>query len=193
MPAAVFGWFPAGSDGDTVVVFDADGVTERERFRFPRQSDRTKLCLADYLAPLVDGRPTDVLGVSAVTVGRKASERTAELFAANRYQDYLYAHGLAVELAEATAEYVHATMRADWGIAGDESPAIGDLIKQRYRGRRYSPGYPACPDLGQQEGLFRLLGAERIGLSLTEGHQIEPEQSTSAFVFHHPQATYFST
>ena len=193
MPAAAFGWYPAGSDGDTVVVFDADGVTERERFRFPRQSDRTKLCLADYLEPLVDGRPTDVLGVSAVTVGKKASERTAELFAANRYQDYLYAHGLAVELAEATAEYVHARMRADWGIAGDESPAIGDLIKQRYRGRRYSPGYPACPDLGQQEGLFRLLGAERIGLSLTEGHQIEPEQSTSAFVFHHPQATYFST
>ncbi len=192
-PAAVYGYFPAGSDGDSVVVFDADGVTERERFRFPRQTDRDRLCLADYVLPLRDGLPLDTIGLTAVTVGKRASERTAELFAQGRYQDYLYAHGLGVELAEATAEYIHAKVRSDWQIADGESPSISDIIKQRYRGRRYSPGYPACPDLAQQDGMFRLLNAERIGLTLTEGHQIEPEQSTSAFIFHHPQATYFST
>jgi 5-methyltetrahydrofolate--homocysteine methyltransferase len=114
------------------------------------------------------------------------------LFREDRYQDYLYVHGISVEMAEALAEYVHLRVREDLGISADDAPMTPELIKQRYRGRRFSPGYPACPALSDQEKIFRLLNPERIGLRLNEEHQLEPEQSTTALIAHHPQAAYFT-
>ncbi len=113
-------------------------------------------------------------------------------FAADRYQDYLYLHGFGVKMAEALAEYVHKRIRAELGFAGEDARDRDHLLQQGYRGSRYSFGYPACPNLEDQEQILDLLGAERIGLSLSEGHQLHPEQSTSAIVLHHPQAKYFS-
>ena len=125
-------------------------------------------------------------------MGRQVSEHTASLYAAERYQDYLYWHGFGVEMAEALAEYWHQRMRQELGIAGDDGPTPVDLFKTRYRGARYSFGYPACPDLEEQAKIWQLLHPERIGATLSEEFQIEPEQSTSALIVHHPEAHYFS-
>ncbi len=127
-----------------------------------------------------------------MTVGRRASAVAREWFAADRYQDYLYLHGLSVEMAEALAEHMHARIRAELGFGRDEAPDTDALAHQTYRGSRYSFGYPACPNLADQRQLLALLGAERIGISLSDEDQLEPEQSTSAIVVIHPQAKYFS-
>jgi 5-methyltetrahydrofolate--homocysteine methyltransferase len=127
-----------------------------------------------------------------VTMGPRASDVAREWFADNRYQDYLYLHGLSVELAEAMAEYLHKRIRAELGFAGDEARDIEALLQQGYRGSRYSFGYPACPNLADQRQLLALLNAEEIGVSLTDEDQLDPEQSTSAIVVTHPQAKYFS-
>jgi len=133
-----------------------------------------------------------VLGVSVVTMGAAASEHCAKLMAADSYQEYLLAHGFAVESAEALAELWHKRMREEIGIAGQDDPDPAQMIRGRYRGRRFSYGYPACPDLEQQALLAEMLGWERIGIALTEGFQLDPEQSTSALVVHHPEAEYIS-
>jgi 5-methyltetrahydrofolate--homocysteine methyltransferase len=127
-----------------------------------------------------------------VTVGQHASEVAREWFSRDRYQDYLYLHGFSVEITEALAEYVHKRIRHELGFGADDAPDMHDLLKQGYRGSRYSFGYPACPNLGDQRKILELLGAERIGVSLGEGDQLHPEQSTSALVILHPQAKYFS-
>ncbi len=191
-PKVVYGYYPAAAEGDAVVVYDpADPQREIERFDFPRQSSRQKLCLSDYFRPVGDEQ-RDVLGLMCVTVGNVISQKTKALFESNQYQKYLYLHGLGVECAEALAEYWHKRMRQELGIAGDDSPRIRELFTQGYRGSRYSFGYPACPDMSHQDKLFRLVKPERIGCVLTENWQIDPEQSTSAIIVHHPAAKYFA-
>ncbi|MCA9288391.1 MAG: cobalamin-dependent protein, partial [Phycisphaerales bacterium] len=195
-PAVVYGYFPVWSDGDDLVVFDpGDHGREIERFRFPRQQGQRRLCISDFFMDEGECRAAgrkDVLGLSCVTMGQEISKATQELFKANQYQEYLYLHGLGVEAAEALAELWHKRMRQELGIAGDDSPRVRELFTQKYRGSRYSFGYPACPDMSDQGILWRLIDPSRIGCVLTENWQIDPEQSTSAIVVHHPEAKYFN-
>ena len=190
-PQVVYGYFPCQSEGNDLIVYRGDGGTPHVRFTFPRQPGGRHLCLADYFASVSSGR-TDVLGCMLVTVGRRATEVTRELFLQHSYTDYLYLHGLSVESAEALAELWHKRMREELGIAGEDSPDLTRIFRQGYRGSRYSFGYPACPNLEDQAKLFELLCPERIGVALSEEFQLEPEQSTSAIIVHHPEAKYFN-
>jgi 5-methyltetrahydrofolate--homocysteine methyltransferase len=208
VPQVVYGYFPANADGDELVIWtDETRSAERTRFAYPRQRKEPYLCIADFFRPLraEDGSEgeLDYAAFHIVTMGEAVSERTAELFAADKYQDYLLLHGLGVEMAEALAEYWHRRIREEWGFA-DEDPAGADaaapdqgalngLFRQRYRGGRYSWGYPACPDLEDNEKVAELLGADRIGVICDEdtGFQYQPEQTTSAIICHHPRAKYF--
>jgi 5-methyltetrahydrofolate--homocysteine methyltransferase len=187
----VYGYFPAVSEGDDLVVLDENG-NQRERFSFPRQRHDRHLCLADFFRPRESGE-TDLVAFQLVTVGAKISEATAELFAKNAYRDYLELHGLSVQLAEALAEYWHGRVRDELGIAADDPADLDDILKVRYRGCRYAFGYPACPDLEDRAKVMRLLEPERIGVTLSEEFQLAPEQSTDALITHHPEASYFST
>jgi 5-methyltetrahydrofolate--homocysteine methyltransferase len=188
--AVAYGYFPANSAGDDLIVRDENG-RERERFTFPRQRHDRHLCLADFFRS-ADSGETDVVGFQLVTVGPRLSEATAELFAKNAYRDYLELHGLSVQLAEALAEYWHQRVRAELGFGGDDPGDLDDLLKVRYRGCRYAFGYPACPNLEDRAKVMRLLSAERIGVTLSEEFQLAPEQSTDALIVHHPEAKYFS-
>jgi 5-methyltetrahydrofolate--homocysteine methyltransferase len=192
-PSVVYGYFPANGDGDDVVVWDPAAPLEREleRFTFPRQDRGRFLCIADFLRAADDGVP-DVLGVQVVTMGSRISEVAQDLFAADRYQEYLFAHGFGVEMAEALAELWHRRIREELGIAGEDGPTPHDWFRQGYRGSRFSFGYPACPDLEDQTKLFRLVDPTRIGVDLTDEFMLHPEQSTSAIVLHHPEAGYFN-
>lgn len=193
-PAVVYGYFPCNGDGDDVVIYDPARPTERveiERFTFPRQEGRQRLCIADFFRPAERGE-VDVIGMSCVTMGREATEAAQRLYRNNDYREYLFLHGMGVECAEALAEMWHKRMRQELGIAGEDSPRVRELFTQKYRGSRYSFGYPACPDMSDQEILFRLLDPARIGCELTDNWQIVPEQSTSAIVVHHPEAKYFN-
>ena len=198
-PKAVYGYFPCQSEGNDVIVYEPQdsggrldtGATELIRFTFPRQREGRKLSIADFFAPKSSGK-MDVIGFSLVTMGSKASQETQRLFEGGEYTRYLYMHGLSVETAEALAEYLHKKMREELGIAGDDAGRITDLFHQKYRGSRYSFGYPACPNLEDQTKLFALLHPEEnVGVHLTSGFLLEPEQSTSAIVVHHPGAKYF--
>ena len=191
-PQAVYGFFPAQADGNDVIVYHADNPTrERLRITFPRQREGRKLSIADFFLPRESGR-MDVIGFSVVTIGSQASEETKKLFDAGDFTRYLYVHGLSVETAEALAELVHRNIREDLGIAGEDAPRVTELFHQKYRGSRYSFGYPACPNLEDQTKIFELLEPEKnIGVRLTEGFHLEPEQSTDALIVHHPQAKYF--
>jgi 5-methyltetrahydrofolate--homocysteine methyltransferase len=193
-PKAVYGYFPAQSEGNDVIVYEPSGdsaVREQLRFTFPRQKEGRKLSIADFVASKNSGK-MDVIGLSLVTIGSAASAETQRLFEGGEYTKYLYLHGLSVETAEALAEYLHKKMREELGIVGDDSPHIRDLFHQKYRGSRYSFGYPACPNLEDQTKLFALLHPEEtVGVRLTSGFLLEPEQSTSAIVVHHPSAKYF--
>ena len=152
-PAVVYGYFPVQSDGDALIVYDADTRRERLRFDFPRQPGKQRLCLADYFRSVESGE-MDVAGFHVVTVGAGASDYAAQLYADNAYQEYLYWHGFGVEMAEALAEYWHARVRRELGIAAGDGPVVRDLFAGRYRGARFSFGYPACPNLEDQEKLF---------------------------------------
>jgi 5-methyltetrahydrofolate--homocysteine methyltransferase len=191
-PSATYGFFPAAAEGQTITAYQDDHVTPREVFHFPRQNFGDFLCLADYVEPLKDGKAVDYVGFLAVTVGHEITKACNALRAADKYQDYLFLHGLGVESAEAFAEYFHKQMRAMWGIGGKDSPQIMKLFKGHYRGRRYAFGYPACPRLEDQKQLFALIDPPQVGIELTEQFMLEPEQSTSAIVFHHPNAKYFN-
>ena len=191
-PGVAYGYFPAQSDGDDLVVFDPeDHDREIERFRFPRQGGRKRLCISDFFRS-VDSGVKDVLPMHCVTMGPVVSERAKTLFENDAYAEYLYLHGMGVECAEALAELWHKRIREELGVAGDDHPEVRKLFAQHYQGSRYSFGYPACPEMSDQEKLFRLLEPERIGCRLTENWQIDPEQSTSAIVVHHPEAKYFN-
>jgi len=191
-PQAVYGYWPCGSEGDDLVLFDANGGgSEVARFSLPRQARDGGLCIADFFRD-TSSNERDVIGLQVVTVGQRASAVARQWFADNRYQDYLYLHGLGVEMAEAMAEYVHTRIRADLGFAQDDARDPEKLLGQGYRGSRYSFGYPACPNLADQHQLLSLLDGRRIGVEMSDEDQLHPEQSTSAIVVHHPQAKYFS-
>ncbi len=191
VPQVTWGYFPAGADGDDLVLFTDDSrSTELERFHLPRQKKEPWLCIADFFRPVLSGEK-DWAAFQVVTMGPKVSEETAQLFQENRYQDYLMLHGLGVEMAEALAEYWHRRIREEWGFVGEDGPSLGGLFRQQYRGGRYSWGYPACPDLADNAKVVKLLGADRIGITVSDGFQLHPEQTTLAIISHHPQAKYF--
>ncbi len=191
----VYGYYPCNSDGNDLVVYQDDEKTERMRFTFPRQPQEQRggknLCLADYFASDDSGK-IDVVAFDLVTMGRKASEHSAKLFASDNYTDYLLFHGLSVESAEALAEMWHKRIREELSIADADAPELTKLFHQGYQGSRYSFGYPACPNIEDQTKLFELLQPERIGVELTDEFMLEPEQSTSAIIVHHPDAKYFN-
>ncbi|HEX6648049.1 MAG TPA: methionine synthase [Pyrinomonadaceae bacterium] len=188
VPKVVYGYFRCQSEGNDLIVHDEN---KEVKFTFPRQPGGKHLCLADFFASRESGK-MDVVGFHLVTVGRRASEYSQELFKSDNYSDYLYFHGLSVESAEALAELWHKRIREELGIAGADSPELSRLFRQEYQGARYSFGYPACPDLEDQAKIFALLDPRRIDVSLSEEFQLEPEQSTSAIIVHHPEAKYFS-
>jgi 5-methyltetrahydrofolate--homocysteine methyltransferase len=190
-PRVVYGYFPAQSSGNDLIIYEDDKQTERMRFTFPRQPAGKHLCLADFFAAKDSGK-IDVVAFHLVTMGRRASEYAAELFKADNYAEYLYFHGLGVESAEALAELWHKRIREELGIAAEDATDVRKLFQQRYQGSRFSFGYPACPNLEDQAKLFALLEPARIGVELTEEFQLDPEQSTSAIITHHPEAKYFA-
>ena len=192
-PAVAYGWFAANSDGDDLVVWkDESRTAEWLRFRFPRQPFDPWLSIADFFRSVESGQE-DYAAFHVVTMGPKVSQEAARLFSENHYQDYLHLHGLGVEMTEALAEYWHRRIREDWGFADEDGPTLGGLFRQKYRGGRYSWGYPACPDLEDNAKCAELVGAERLGVSVSEetSWQFHPEQTTAAIICHHPQAKYF--
>jgi 5-methyltetrahydrofolate--homocysteine methyltransferase len=189
IPQVVWGYFAANSDGDDLVIYkDASRTEERVRFHFPRQAKEPWLCIADFFRPV--GEP-DWAAFHLVTMGPEVSREAARLFAEDRYSEYLHLHGLGVELAEALAEYWHLRIRQEWGFADEDGPTLTGLFRQKYRGGRYSFGYPACPSLEDNAVVADLLEAKRIGVEVSEGFQLHPEQTTLALICHHPQAKYF--
>ncbi len=213
VPQVVYGYFPCQSEGDELIIYREDQKTEWVRFRFPRQKYTPQRCISDFFLPKSSGQ-MDVFGSFIVTVGTNASNESHKLFKENSYSDYLYLHGLSVETAEALAEFWHRRMREELNIQQDDVPEISpvldqiksgdgssqkitpDVIRgwfhQKYHGGRYSFGYPACPNLNDQVQLFELLDPSRIHVKLSEEYQLDPEQSTSAIVVHHPEAKYFN-
>ncbi len=193
VPQVVYGFWAANGEGNDLVVWEDDTRSvERARFTFPRQQKEPWLCIADFVRSVDSGEP-DYVAFSIATMGPAVSEATARLFAENRYQEYLLLHGLGVEMAEALAEYWHRRIREEWGFADEDGPTLSGLFRQRYRGGRYSWGYPACPDLEDNVKVAELLDASRIGVTVSEetAFQYHPEQTTSAVILHHPQAKYF--
>jgi 5-methyltetrahydrofolate--homocysteine methyltransferase len=190
VPQVAYGHFAANAEGNDLVIYkDATRSAEWMRFTFPRQRKEPWLCIADFFRPVGGGE--DYASFMLVTMGPKVSERTAELFAADRYQDYLYLHGLGVEMAEALAEYWHKRIRTELGFVDEDGPTLTGLFRQKYRGGRYSWGYPACPNLEDNAKVVELLGADQIGVTVSDGFQLHPEQTTDAIICHHPQAKYF--
>ena len=190
IPQVVWGYWPAAADGDDLVLYtDETRQSERMRFSFPRQAKEPFYCISDFFRPV--GRDQDYAAFMLVTMGPRVSERTSKLFEANAYQDYLHLHGLGVEMAEALAEMWHRRIREELGYADEDGPTLFGLFRQQYRGGRYSWGYPACPNLEDNAKVVELLDAGRIGVSVSEGFQLHPEQTTDAIICHHPQAKYF--
>jgi len=192
-PAVAYGYWPAGSDGDELVVWaSTERSRELARFRFPRQASEPWLCIADFFRP-VTSNEVDYVAFQVVTMGPAVSEEAARLFRSDQYTGYLHLHGLGVEMAEALAEYWHWRVRQEWGFADEDGPSLQGLFRQQYRGGRYSWGYPACPDLEDNARVAGLVGADRIGVECSAGSswQFHPEQTTAAIICHHPQAKYF--
>ncbi|MBN1153776.1 methionine synthase [candidate division KSB1 bacterium] len=190
-PKIVYGYYPCNSEGEQVIVYDPSGLAELVRFNFPRQKISPYRCIADFFLPTSSGR-NDIIAFQVATVGERASAESQRLFASDEYKKYLMFHGLSVESAEALAEYWHRVIREELGFSSEDVAGIEDFIVQKYRGSRYSFGYPACPDLSENRKIFMLLKPERIGVAITDEDQMVPEQTTSAFVVHHPQAKYFT-
>lgn len=203
-PSVIYGYFPVWSEGNDVVVGHHDGPdggsggpvgTERLRFTFPRQRRDRHLCLADFVKPRSWVEETgryDVLPVQLVTMGDTVDVHTAKLFSANKYREYMELHGLSVQLTEALAEMWHSRVRSELGFAGEEPDDVQGMFDLKYRGARFSLGYPACPDMEDRRKVVELLKPERAGVVLSDELQLHPEQSTDAFVFHHAEAKYFS-
>ena len=206
-PRVAYGYFPCGRQGNAVVVFDPASMApgaepgtagaELGCFQLPRQKGGNRYCIADFYRDLAhqggeNCRPTDVLPMQAVTMGERATQFAQQLFKADQYSDYLYFHGLAVQLAEALAEWTHARIRRELGFAAQEPGELREVLAQRYRGSRYSFGYPACPNVADSRPQLEWLGADRIGLTMDDSDQLEPEQSTTALVSLHSRARYFS-
>ncbi len=190
-PKAAYGYFKCASQGNDLLIFDESGNKQIGLLALPRQDKDGGICIADFFRD-IDSGERDVLAMQVVTAGQKVADVARAWFAGDRYQDYLYLHGLGVEIAEAAAEYIHKRIRAELGFGHEDDRDMKKLLKQGYRGSRYSFGYPACPRLEDQCLLLDLLGATAIGVELSEEFQLHPEQSTSAIVVHHPQAKYFN-
>ncbi|MEL6501599.1 MAG: dihydropteroate synthase, partial [Cyanobacteria bacterium J06623_1] len=199
-PTLVYGYFPCAAVGNSVHVYEPSvieqGLTPKTAtpfvtWTFPRQKSMRRLCIADFIRPVEDNQ-FDVLPMQAVTMGEIATQKAQELYQGNNYTDYLYFHGMAVQLAEALAEWSHARIRRELGYGDLEPDNIRDVLAQRYQGSRYSFGYPACPTVMDQVPQLQLLGCDRIGISIDESEQLYPEQTTTAFVSYHPVARYFS-
>lgn len=186
-PKVAWGYFPCASSGNDLIIFEEDQKTERLRFTFPRQRDGKRLCISDFFSPELD-----TVAFHIVTVGGETSKHERELFDKGEFQDYLFVHGMGVESAEALAEYWHKQVRHELGIDQDDPDDKKLLFSAKYQGARYSFGYPACPNLEDQAKLFELLKPEEIGIELTEEFMLNPEQSTSAIIVHHPEAKYFN-
>jgi len=190
-PQVVYGYFWAQSDKNDLVIYAADKKTQIERFHFPRQTDRKRWCLSDFFRPVESGQ-MDVVALQCVTAGSDVSPYEKQLFEQGDFTEYLYIHGMGVQVAEALAEMWHKRVRQEWGIADKDGLTMRDIFACHFQGCRYSFGYPACPDLQDEEKLFKLLDPSRIGCTLSENWMIQPEQSTSALVVHHPEARYFN-
>jgi len=191
IPQVVWGHFPAAADGNDLIIYADDSHdNELTRFHFPRQNDAPNLCIADFFRS-IDSPDHDYASFMLVTMGSRVSERAHQLFTENHYNDYLMLHGLGVEMAEALAELWHQRIRQELGYAQEDGPTLTGLFRQQYRGGRYSWGYPACPDLTDNAKVAALLESERIGVSVSEGFQLHPEQTTDAIICHHPKAKYF--
>ncbi|MCA2667055.1 MAG: methionine synthase [Microcystis sp. M114S2] len=200
-PTLIYGYFPCQSSGNSLLIYDPESIQAGEKpenlqpiaiFEFPRQKSARRLCIADFFAPQESGI-IDVFPMQAVTVGEIATEYAKSLFDANQYTEYLYYHGMAVQTAEAMAEWTHTRIRRELGFAEFDPDNIRDILQQRYQGSRYSFGYPACPNIQDQYKQLALLGCDRIGMSMDESEQLYPEQSTTAIITYHPTAKYFST
>ena len=188
------GYFECNVFGEELLIWDPASPGQRRelaRFAFPRQTSEAKRCIADYFLPSSADRQ-DIIALQVCTVGHPAANHSHELYAGNHYKDYLLFHGLSVECAEALAEYWHLQVRRELGITGQDGQNISDFVIQKYRGSRYSFGYPACPDLEQNRLLCRLVDSDSVGVTVSEELEMVPEQTTSAFVVHHPQAKYFT-
>ncbi len=197
-PTSVYGYFPVLAEGNTVYFYDPKDIANISAdtkpinsIVFPRQRSLRRLCIADFFSPKSSGI-IDVMPLQAVTVGHIATEFAQELFKSNQYTDYLYFHGLAVQIAEAIAEWTHTRIRSELGFASEDPDNIRDILAQRYHGSRYSFGYPACPNMQDQYKLLNLLDAKRVDLVMDESEQLYPEQSTTALIVHHAIAKYFS-
>jgi 5-methyltetrahydrofolate--homocysteine methyltransferase len=190
-PKVVYGYYECNSSGEDVIMYKPESDQELARFSFPRQSEAPRQCIADYFLP-VDSGKKDIIVLQIATVGMAAHKRNRQLYDANAYKDYLLFHGLSVETAEALAEFWHLKVRQELGITEEDGQGIQDFVVQKSRGSRYSFGYPACPDLAQNRILCDILDSSRIGVTVSEEDQMVPEQTTSAFVVHHPQAKYFN-
>ncbi|MDP6539027.1 MAG: methionine synthase [Planctomycetota bacterium] len=190
-PKAAYGYWPCAPEGDALVLFDPEGSgREVARFGFPRQSGKKNLSITDFFHS--DNGTLDTVALQVVTVGQQASDTARAWFAEDRYQDYLHLHGLSVEAAEGLAEYVHRQIRGELGIADEDAREMSRIFKQGYRGSRFSFGYPACPNLADQQQILDLLHAGDVGIKMSDEFQLWPEQSTSAIVVHHPEARYFT-
>jgi 5-methyltetrahydrofolate--homocysteine methyltransferase len=197
-PTVIYGYFPCNAEGNILYIYPV-GANGRSplpepitSFEFPRQGSGKRLCIADFFASKESGQ-IDVFPMQAVTVGEIATEYAQKLFQADNYTEYLYFHGMAVQMAEALAEWTHARIRHELGFAAEESSSIRDILQQRYRGSRYSFGYPACPNIEDQFKQLDLLDTKRIEMYMDESEQLYPEQSTTAIITYHPVARYFST
>ncbi len=190
-PQVVYGYFWVQADKNDLIVYAEDKKTERLRFHFPRQIARKRWCLSDFFRPVESG-DMDVLAVQCVTAGPDVAPYEKRLFEQGDFTEYLYIHGIGVQMAEALAEMWHKRIRQELGIADKDGPTMRDIFACHFQGCRYSFGYPACPDLQDEEKLFALLEPSRIGCTLSESWMIQPEQSTSAVVVHHPEARYFN-
>jgi 5-methyltetrahydrofolate--homocysteine methyltransferase len=189
--AVVYGYFPAVSKGEDLIVLDEAGA-ERARFTFPRQRRDRHLCLADFFRPAESPDGPDVVAFQLVTVGARIATETNKLFQANAYREYMELHGLSVQLTEALAEYWHARVRGELGFGSQDPATLDGMLKLEYRGARFSLGYGACPNLEDRAKIVQLLEPHRIGVELSEEFQLHPEQSTDAIVVHHPEAKYFN-
>ena len=190
-PRAVWQFFEAESDGEAMHLFAPGGADPVHTFRFPRQRVGDFLCLSDYVLPPQNGK-RDHVALFVVTAGEGVRERSEK---AKNDGYYFKSHGmqaLAIETAEACAEWLHRRIREDWGFPDPPEMTMAQRFTSRYRGKRYSFGYPACPNLDDQAGIWKLLRPEEIGVQLTEGFMMDPEASVSALVFQHPDCTYFS-
>jgi 5-methyltetrahydrofolate--homocysteine methyltransferase len=189
--SAVWQFFEAERRGNSLSLFAAGASSPVHTFHFQRQPFKDKLCLSDYILPAGNGR-RDHLALFVVTGGAGIRERAEEAKAAGRYFFSHALQALAIESAEACAEWLHRRIREDWGFPDPPELTMADRFTSRYRGKRYSFGYPACPNLEDQAGIWMLLRPEEIGVHLTEGMMMDPEASVSALVFHHPDCTYFT-